>query len=74
MGTVEGRGIKEPILDVLFIGSDVILRVDDFRRSDFWLQIRLSPAEFGQLLARYERALLAAGNMDGLRRLMEGKV
>lgn len=72
MPKIEGREIKEGITDVKFIGDAIVIRVDDFANSAFWLTLAFTPEEFGELLARYENHLIAVKNYAALRALMAG--
>lgn len=57
MPRVEGRGIREPTVAEVFVGQDLLLRIDDDTRPEFWLTMALGPEELGAMVRRYREWL-----------------
>lgn len=67
MPEIAGRGIKKPQMGEMFLGSDLILRVDDKINLGFWLTLRLTPAEVRDLFAAHLRWLLQSEQWEAVK-------
>lgn len=67
---IEGRGIRQPVVAEVFMGEQLVLRIDDQKNPATWLTLAFTPEEFGSLMDRYCQWLFHSEQPDALNRLM----
>lgn len=53
---VKGRGVNSGALDIKEVGGSILVRVDDAKNAEFWLEIRLTRDDIIDMLAKLDAA------------------
>lgn len=71
MPVIEGRKLREPVMEVQWVGAKMTLLFHDRAHSLNWVRVEFTAEEFGDLFDRFADMLYDTNQQLALRALME---